>query len=78
MFPDGYWAPNSPDCNPIELAWAQLGEVVAQKQPRSLQALRRVLREAWEAITDDMIESWYHANFRRAKAIILANGDYVD
>jgi len=44
------WAPRSPDLNPIENIWALVARRASLRQPRTLEALKRAVRGAWNAV----------------------------
>ena len=44
------WAPRSPDLNPIENIWALVARRASLRQPRTLEALKRAVRGAWNVV----------------------------
>ena len=42
------WPGNSPDLNPIENLWTLMTPKASEKQPLSLKALRKVIKEVWK------------------------------
>ena len=44
------WAPRSPDLNPIENIWALVARQVSLRQPKTVDALKRAVRAAWNAV----------------------------
>lgn len=49
----------SPDLNPIEKAWSKVKEAVRRAQPRTTDALIRVLGTALRAITPQDLQGWF-------------------
>ena len=48
------WAPRSPDLNPIENIWALVARQVSLRQPKTVDALKRAVRAAWnEVMTEE-------------------------
>ena len=47
------WAPRSPDLNPIENIWALVARRASLRQPRTLEALKRAVRGAWNVVMTD-------------------------
>ena len=41
------WPGNSPDLNPVKSLWALMNVKVSEKQPSSLEALRKVIKKVW-------------------------------
>ena len=44
------WPPESPDLNIIEYVWDHLDGEKVQKHPKSVEELRKVLKNAWKTI----------------------------
>jgi transposase len=51
------WPANSPDLSPIELLWAILKHAVAALRPETVAQLKEVLQEAWDTISQEVIDS---------------------
>lgn len=70
------WPSRSPDLNPIEHVWDMLGRKVRSRvpSPRTLDELRNVLLEEWEAIPQHAIYSLIESMPRRMNAVIQARG----
>ena len=49
------WSARSPDLNPIEHLWDELGRRVRQRAPSSIAQLATVLKEEWDAIPQQRI-----------------------
>ena len=72
------WPPFSPDLNPIETVWDWLKDYIATIDPsihRSYIKLKRVVRQAWDVISNErVLESVSGESMRaRCQAVIDAN-----
>ena len=45
-----HWPPQSPDLNPIENVWGLVKLRVAQRHPKSMEALKKAIREEWKRL----------------------------
>lgn len=70
------WPACSPDLNPIEMLWDQLGRAVRQRITRNstIADLRHMLIEEWNAIPQDRIQRLVRSMRRRCVAVIQAAG----
>ena len=70
------WPACSPDLNPIEHLWDQLGMAVRRRidDGSTLQDLRRILEEEWHAIPQQRILALINSMRRRCEAVIRAYG----
>ena len=73
------WPANSPDLNPIEQLWDQMGrEVNARVQPvDTLQDLQRYLQDAWTNFPQERIVRLIRSMRRRCTAVITSNDGYT-
>ena len=51
------WPPQSPDLNIIEQVWDHLDREKVQKQPKSVEELWKVLKNAWHTIPADVFQT---------------------
>lgn len=73
------WPARSPDCNPIEHAWAELGRRVRSRDPPpgTLAEMRRALVEEWRAIPQVTIRGLVQSMRRRIASVIGARGGHT-
>ena len=71
------WPARSPDLNPIEHLWDELGRRVRQRGPTSIAQLASVLKEEWEAIPQQRIRHLILSMPRRLRQIILTRGGHT-
>lgn len=69
-----HWPSSSPDQNIVENVWGILNDRVYAREPRTVDALKRIIREEWEAIPLKTLQSLADSMPRRLEAIIAANG----
>jgi hypothetical protein len=78
FFAAGDFPPRSPDLNPMENAWAMVGEHVARAQPQNLEGLKRCIRAAWQAVmTDDYCRTLAESMPHRLLAVRRARGGHT-
>lgn len=70
------WPSRSPDLNPIEHAWDELGRVVRSRRPPpiTLRALKEALIEEWENIPQHRLRNLVFSMPNRMEAVIRARG----
>ena len=73
------WPACSPDLNPIELLWDQLGRAVHGRieAKTTLAQLRNFLVEEWNALAQDRVNRLINSMRRRCIACINADGGYT-
>ncbi len=70
------WPANSPDLNPIEHLWDQLGRAVRTRvtDQTTLAGLRQILIEEWNAIPQERVARLIRSMRRRCNAVVNAYG----
>jgi hypothetical protein len=68
------WPANSPDQNVIENLWGTVQDRVYAREPRTVDALRRIIREEWQAIELETLQSLVDSMPRRLAAVIANAG----
>lgn len=70
------WPAVSPDLNPIENLWDQLGRAARKRvtSATTLPQLRQILIEEWNAIPQDRVRRLISSMRRRCQAVVAAYG----
>ena len=70
------WPPRSPDMNPIEHLWNQMGNKVRQLEspPHNLVELRAAVLQAWHQLDDERVARLVDSMPRRVRALRNARG----
>ena len=73
------WPSRSPDLNPIEHAWDELGRRLNDRPsaPANLVQLQQALIEEWNRIPQHVIRRLIASMQRRCQAVINSRGDHV-
>ena len=73
------WPSMSPDLNPIEHLWDELGHRVRSRlnPPETLDQLRRALVVEWTNIPIDFVRNLIRSMRRRCQAVINAKGGHT-
>ena len=73
------WPPRSPDMNPIEHVWDQMGVFIREMEnpPTNLAELRHAVQAAWDSVTQDSIADLIDGMPRRVAALAAARGGYT-
>ena len=66
------WPAQSPDLNPIENLWDELGKGLDGYTPRNKQQLWEILKDEWNKITTDVTKKLVESMPRRLQAVIAA------
>ena len=75
-----YWPPYSPDLNPIETIWNWMKDWIEERYGDinySYDNLRQYVKEAWEAITEEQLNSLIDSMRERCEAVIASQGGYT-
>jgi hypothetical protein len=75
-----FWRAFSPDLNPIETVWDRMKDYIKRHYPEyhsSHDKLRRVVKEAWEAVRADELLALVREMPARCEAVIDAQGGYT-
>ncbi len=71
------YPPYSPECNPIELLWAEMQHKVNGMSPNSPEALREAIEHAWDEIPQSHIQAIIDRLPSVLQKIIAARGEHV-
>lgn len=73
------WPAKSPDCNPIENIWGELGRRVHANHPRPAngEQLLHVLRQEWENIPQAVIANTINSMRQRCLDCVAAQGGHI-
>ena len=75
-----FWPPFSPDLNPIETVWKWMKEWIQHTygdKRLSYDKLRKAVKEAWDAITEEQLRELIAGMKERCQAVIDANGGHI-
>lgn len=71
------WPSNSPDLNPMEHIWDQLGRSLDRQNLMTVQQMQNALQNAWNNLTQDVIRRYVNSMRRRIRAVIASRGGYT-
>ena len=75
------WPAFSPDLNPIEMVWNWMKDWIQERYPEdhqlSYDALREVVRAAWEAVPESFLSGLIESMQARCQAVIEAEGGHT-
>jgi len=77
FIPKEHWPPNSPDINVIEPLWAHFQDRVYGRSPRTIDGLKRIIREEWAAIEPERLQRLVDSMTDRLNAVLAANGGHT-
>lgn len=73
------WPPNSPDLNPVDYSiWGSLQQLVYRRKIRDLEHLKEVLRDCWEKISQDLVNTAIDQFSQRLTLVIRAQGGHIE
>jgi transposase len=72
--PKDHWPANSPDINVIEPVWAVLKDNVYGREPRTVDALKRIIREEWAKLDLSFLRNLVDSMPRRFAAVVANQG----
>ncbi|GFY31090.1 hypothetical protein TNCV_4359971 [Trichonephila clavipes] len=65
-----FYAPQSPDLNPIEQLWDLLERKIRQHSTSSKNMLKSVLKDEWEKISDEETTKLVHSMPKRLQEVL--------
>jgi transposase len=73
------WPARSPDMNPIEHVWDELGRRIRHREniPETIPSLQIALQEEWEQLPQDVIANLIRSVPRRLETLIAARGGNI-
>ena len=74
------WSGRSPDLNPIEHIWYNIGRRVRERTPpvQTLNELMQTLHQEWQPLTQVQIRRLVGSMKRRLAAVIRVHGSYTN
>ena len=71
------WPTKGDDFNPIENMWAILDERVSKRNPRTLEGLKKIVKEIWDGISQDIIDAAIDSVRDRIRKVRKAKGGSI-
>jgi transposase len=71
------WPANSPDLSPIENMWADLQNIVAARNPTTVEELTRFVKEEWENYPMEKVKNLINSISNRLKETIQLKGGFT-
>ena len=72
------WPANSPDLSPIENLWGFLKVKVAKRSPATVSDLKMILKEEWENISLEYLQSLVRSMPKRLQELKIKNGNKIN
>ena len=72
--PPEHWPPNSPDINVIDPLRAIIKDRVYAREPRTIDGLKRIIRDEWAKIGPELLHSLVDSMLDRLNAVLAADG----
>lgn len=69
------WPPRSPDLNAIENVWAMLKQLLGEPGRRGSKVFEKRIRDCWDAIPQEHIDSTINSMPQRIKHVIKEKGE---
>ena len=71
------WPANSPDMNPVEHIWDELGRRVRRHHaPQTVNGLANALVREWNTLHNQLVQRYVNSMRRRIEALIRARGGH--
>jgi transposase len=71
------WPPHSPDLNVIEMIWCWIKNRIAERSPKSLDALKQCITDVWDHLSMYHVNNLIESMQRRIYAVYNSNGGQI-
>lgn len=71
------WPVNSPDLSPIENIWGIMKTKIAEKNPKNIRQLVRLIRKTWKKFPEELAQNLVNSMINRIEDCKIAKGDYI-